>query len=301
MPARAGRLLEEAATSVAASLPCVTCSDSFIHVVHLIQTISTLQTNHRISRQHQYGVFNQHNFTASTMEQGDTSTPSPKSKENNPLESTRFINKGKATTALDHQHGGTSETSSPVRQPEASGSSHGKQVLSHAIKSLLPHSTRSTLGNKSKNYPRSPLPPTFRAQSTGTTPALASMSEDRLMEAHVFHSRQAIVYLDELVRRRNPAPPAWIPPNDWIVSNTPEDPPSTSTDAEQPQLRDVGSLASVDEEPPSTEPSQETRKDSAFTQGMRKSIASAGSRGSAFKVGRGTRQTRLVRTQATPE
>jgi hypothetical protein len=300
LPACAGRLLEEATTSVAASLPYVICSDWFIHIVHFILTISTLQTNHRISCQHQYGVFNQHNFTASTMEQGDTSTPSPKSKENNPLESTRLINKGKATTALDHQHGATSETSSPVRQPEASGSSHGKQVLSHAIKSLVPHSTRSTLGNKSKNHPRSPLPPTFRAQSTGTTPALA-MSVDRLMEAHVFHSRQAIVYLDELVRRRNPAPPAWTPPNDWIVSNTPEGAPSTSTDAEQPRLRDVGSLASVDEEPLSTESSQETRKDSAFTQGMRESIASAGSRGSAFKLGRGTRQTRLVKFQATPE
>ena len=229
------------------------------------------------------------------MEQGDSATPSPKSKENNPLESSRFAHKGKATTAIDNQHGVTHETSSPVRQPQASGSSHSKQALSHAIKSLIPHSTRSASSNKSKNHPRSPLPQTFQAQATGTTPTLTSMSDDQLMKAHVFHSRQAIAYLDELVRRKDPAPPAWIPPNDWKVSNAPEGPPAT--DAEQPRLRDVGSLASVDEEPPLTEPSEETRKDSAFTQGVRGSIASAGE-GPSSKVGRGLRPTRSVAAQA---
>jgi len=228
------------------------------------------------------------------MEPGDTATPSPKSKENNPLESSRFAHKGKATTALNQQHGVTHETSSPIRQREASGSSHGKQALSNAIKSLLPHSTRSASGDKSKNHPRSPLPHAFRAQATGTTPTLESMSNDQLMDAHVLHSRQATAYLDELVRRRHPAPPAWIPPNDWKVSNAPGGPPST--DAEQPRLRDVGSLASVDEEPPSTEPSQETRKDSALTQGVRGSIAST-DKGPSSKVGRGSRLTRLVATQ----
>lgn len=228
------------------------------------------------------------------MEQGDTAAPSPKSKENNPLESFRFAHKGKATTAIDNQHGVTHETSSPVRQSQASGSSHSKQVLSHAIKSLIPHSTRSASGNKSKNHPRSPLPQTFQAKATGTTSNLASMSDDQVMEAHVFHSRQAIAYLDELVRRKNPTPPAWIPPNDWKVSNAPEGPPAT--DAEQPRLRDVGSLASVDEEAPLTEPSQGSRKDSAFTQGVRRSIASA-AEGSSSKDKRGLRSTRLVAYQ----
>jgi hypothetical protein len=228
------------------------------------------------------------------MEHEEAATPSPKSKENNPLESSRFAHKGRATTALDHQHGVTHETSSHVRQSEGSGSSHSKQVLSHAIKSLIPHSTRSTSGNKSKKHPRSPLPHTFQAQPTATMPALVSMSDDQLMEAHVFHSRQATAYLDELVRRRNSPPPAWIPPNDWMVSNAPVEPPSK--DAEQPRLRDVGSLASVGEEPPLTEPSQETRKDSAFTQGFRKSIASAGE-GPSFKARRGLQKTRSVAIQ----
>lgn len=226
------------------------------------------------------------------MEQGDAATPSPKSKENNPLESSRFAHKGKATTAIDNQHGVTHETSSPVRQSQASGSTH--KVLSHAIKSLIPHSTRSASGHKSKNHPRSPLPQTFQAKTTGTVPALASLSDDQLMEAHVFHSRQAIAYLNELVRRKNPTPPAWIPPNNWKVSNAPEGPPAA--DAEQPRLRDVGSLASVDEEAPLTEPSHESRKDSAFTQGVRRSIASPGE-GSSSENKRGLRSTRLAASQ----
>lgn len=240
--------------------------------------------------------FNQHRPRASSMEPGDTATPSPKSKENNPLEPSRFAHKAKATTAIDNEHGVTHEASSPVRQSQASGSSHGKHVLSHAIKSLIPHSSRSASGNKSKKNPRSPLPQTFQAKITGTTPAVASMSDDQLMEAHVFHSRQAIAYLDELVRRRKPAPPAWKPPNDWNVSNALEGPPAT--DAEQPRLRDVGSLASVDEEPTLTNSPQEIRKDSAFTQSVRRSIASAGE-GPSFEVGRGLRPARLAAARVT--
>jgi hypothetical protein len=230
------------------------------------------------------------------MEQENPATPSPRSKENNPLESSKFTSKGKATTAIDHRHGVTHETSSPIRQSRASASSQGKQIFGHSIKSLLPHSTRSTLGKKSKDHPRSPLPLAFQGQPTSTMSALMSLSEDQLAKAHVFHSRQAIAHLEELVRRKNAAPPAWIPPNDWIVSKQPEEPLSTA--AEQPRLRDVGSLASVDEESPLAEPSQETRKDSALTQGVRRSVASAG-KGQSLKVEQGGHSTRSVITQIT--
>jgi hypothetical protein len=230
------------------------------------------------------------------MEQENSATPSPKSKENNPLDSPRYIYKGKATTALDQRHGVTHDTSSPVRQSEAAGMSHGKQSFSHAIRSLLPHSTRSTLGKKSKSQQRSLLPSTFQAQPTGTASALTSMSDDQLKEAHVFHFRRATASLEELVRRSNSAPPAWIPPSDWIVSNNSEEPPST--DVEQPRLRDVGSLASVVEEPPLAEPPQETRKDSALTQGVRKSTASTGE-GISPKIVRAQHPARSVTTEET--
>jgi hypothetical protein len=229
------------------------------------------------------------------MEQENSATPSPKSKENNPLGSSRYIYKGKATTALDQRHGVTHDTSSPVRQSGAAGSSNGKQSFSHAIRSLLPHSTRSTLGKKSKSQQRSPLPSAFQARPTGT--ALTSMSDDQLKEAHVFHSRRATASLEELVRRSNSTPPAWTPPNDWIVSNNPEEPPSS--DVEQPRLRDVGSLASVSEESPLAEPPQGTRKDSALTQGVRKSIASSGE-GTSPKIVRAQHPARLVTTKETP-
>jgi hypothetical protein len=230
------------------------------------------------------------------MEQENSATPSPKSKENNPLDSSRYISKGKATTALDHRHGVTHDTSSPVRQSGAAGSSNGKQSFSHAIRSLLPHSTRSALGKKSKSQQRSPLPSAFQAQPTGTAFALTSMSDDQLKEAHVFHSRRATASLEELVRRSNSTPPAWTPPNDWIVSNNSEEPPST--DAEQPRLRDVGSLASVVEEFPLAETPQETRKDSALTHGVRKSIASSGEGTSPTKV-RAQHLAKLVITEET--
>ncbi|KAH0368688.1 hypothetical protein KCU65_g3894, partial [Aureobasidium melanogenum] len=216
------------------------------------------------------------------MEQDDTATPSPKNQKSNPLES-RFASRSKATSGVVH------ETASHHRQCEASGSSSGSHSISHAIKSLLPHSTLPALGKKSKNNPRSPLPPTFQGQTTITTPDLASMSEDELMEAHVFHSRQAHAHLEELVRRRHPSPPpppAWVPPKDWQVSHAPED-PTLATNAEQPRLQDVGSLASVDEESPLAGPFDQTRKDSALTQGMRSSIASTGGRRTS-KVVRGT-------------
>ncbi|KAG9685272.1 hypothetical protein KCU95_g12471, partial [Aureobasidium melanogenum] len=217
------------------------------------------------------------------MEQDDTATPSPKNKGSNPLES-RFASRSKATSGVVH------ETASPHRQPEASGSSSGKNPISHAIKSLLPHSTLPALGRKSKNNPRSPLPPTFQGQNTTTPPALASMSEDELMEAHLSHSRQAHAHLEELVRRRNPPPPAWVPPKNWQVSQVSEH-PTLAMDAEQPpRLRDVGSLASVDEESPLAGPSDQTCKDSALTQGVRSSIASAGGRRSS-KVVRDTETT----------
>jgi hypothetical protein len=230
------------------------------------------------------------------MEQETSATPSPRSKENNPLESSKFTSKGKATTAIDHRHGVTHETSSPVRQSRASASSHGKQIFGHSIKSLLPHSTRSTLGKKSKDDLRSPLPLAFQGQPTSTTSTLASLSEDQLGKAHVFHSRQAMAHLEELVRRKNSAPPPWIPPNDWIVSKKPEEPPSTA--AEQPRLRGVGSLASVDEEIPLVDFPHESRKDSAFTQGVRRSVASAG-RGQYSKVEHSGHPTRSVIIQIT--
>ncbi|KAH0160041.1 hypothetical protein KCU67_g6882, partial [Aureobasidium melanogenum] len=169
---------------------------------------------------------------------------------------------------------------------EASGSSSGKNTISHAIKSLLPHTTVPALAKKSKDNPRSPLPPTFQGQAPSTTPALASMSEDQLMEAHVFHSRQAHAYLEELVKRRHPPPPGWDPPKNWQISQASEH-STPAIDAEQPRLRDVGSLASVDEESPLAGPSDQTRKDSALTRGVRSSAASAGGRLSS-KVVRGT-------------
>ncbi|KAI4748173.1 hypothetical protein E4T50_01589 [Aureobasidium sp. EXF-12298] len=112
------------------------------------------------------------------MEQDDTATPSPKNKENNPLES-RLTSRSKATSGVVH------ETASLHRRSEASGSPSGKNTISHAIKSLLPHTTVPALGKRSKDNPRSPLPPTFQGQAPSTTPALASMSEDQLMEAHM--------------------------------------------------------------------------------------------------------------------
>ncbi|KAH0137671.1 hypothetical protein KCU67_g15693, partial [Aureobasidium melanogenum] len=83
------------------------------------------------------------------MEQDDTATPSPKNKENNPLES-RLTSRSKATSGVVH------ETASLHRRPEASGSSSGKNTISHAIKSLLPHTTVPALAKKSKDNPRSP-------------------------------------------------------------------------------------------------------------------------------------------------
>lgn len=231
-----------------------------------------------------------HTSTTSTMEQDDTTNPSPKNRENNPLES-RYASRSKATSGVVH------ETASPHRQPEPSGTSSGKQTISHAIKSLLPHSTHSASGKKSKNNPRSPLPPSFQGHTTNTTPALASMSEDELTEAHVYHSRQANTYLEELVRRRHPAPPAWEPPKNWQVSKASEHPP-LAMDAEQPRLRDVGSLASVDEGSLLAGPSHQARKDSALTQGAKRSIASAGGRRSS-KVVRSTQTAGLVMTQIT--
>ncbi|KAG9679316.1 hypothetical protein KCU99_g3115, partial [Aureobasidium melanogenum] len=216
------------------------------------------------------------------MEQDDTATPSPKNKENNPLES-RLTSRSKATSGVVH------ETASLHRRSEASGSSSGKNTISHAIKSLLPHTTAPALAKKSKDNPRSPLPPTFQGQAPSTTPALVSMSEDQLMEAHVVHSRQAHAYLEELVKRRHPPPPGWDPPKDWQVSQASEH-STPAIDAEQPRLRDVGSLASVDEELPLAGPSDQTRKDSALTQGVRSSAASAGGRLSS-KVVRGTQTT----------
>ncbi|KAK6007123.1 hypothetical protein QM012_006131 [Aureobasidium pullulans] len=217
------------------------------------------------------------------MEQDDTSTPSPRNKQNNPLES-RFASRSKATSGVIH------ETASHQRQSEASESSSGKNSIGHAIKSLLPHSTHPALGKKPKNNPRSPLPPTFQGQTTKHTPAPASISENELMEAHIFHSRKANAYLEELVRRRQPAPPAWKPPKNWQVSKVSEQ-PTLALDGELPRLRDVGSLASVDEESPLAEPSRQirkdSRKDSALTQGVRRSIASAGKRPSSTVV-RGT-------------
>jgi hypothetical protein len=232
------------------------------------------------------------------MKQENSATPSPKSKENNPLDSSRYTYRGNATTALDQQHGVTHDTSSPVRQSEAAGSSNGKQSFSHAIRSLLPHSTRSTLGKKSKSQQRSPLPSAFQAQPNGTTSTFTSMSVDQLKEAHIFHSRRANETLEELLRRSNSTPPAWVPPNDWIVSKKPEG--SASTAAEQPRLRDVGSLASVDEESPLADPPQDIMKDSALAQGVRKSIASSGEVPSSKKV-RGQHPARLVTTQVTPD
>lgn len=211
-----------------------------------------------------------HTSATSNMDQGDPATPSPKNKESNPLES-RFASRSKATSGFIR------ETARPQKQGEASGSSSGKHTISHAIKSLLPHSTLPALGKKPKNNPRSPLPIPFQGQTADPAPALTSMSEHELMEGHVFHSRQAHAYLEELVRRRHPAPPAWRPPKNWQVSQASEQ-PTLSTDADQPRLRDVGSLASIDEESSLAGPSQQIRKDSAFTQGVRRNIASAGRR-----------------------
>ncbi|KAG9683319.1 hypothetical protein KCU95_g11690, partial [Aureobasidium melanogenum] len=231
------------------------------------------------------------------MGQDDSATPSPKNNKSNPLES-RFASRSKATSGVVH------ETASHHRQSEASGSSSGSHSISHAIKSLLPHSTLPALGKKSKNNPRSPLPPTFQRQTIITTPDLTSMSEDELMEAHVFHSRQAHAYLEELVRRRHPPPPGWVPPKNWQVTQAPED-PTLAMNTEQPRLRDVGSLASVEEEPPPVGPSDQTRKDSAFTQGVKSGIASTGGKRTS-KVVRGTqtagRNSRgRMRAQATPK
>ncbi|KAG9625991.1 hypothetical protein KCV04_g11996, partial [Aureobasidium melanogenum] len=216
------------------------------------------------------------------MEQDDTATPSPKNKQNNPLES-RLTSRSKATSGVVH------ETASLHRRSEASGSSSGKNTISHAIKSLLPHTTVPALGKKSKNNPRSPLPPTFQGQASSTTPALASMAEDELTEAHLFHSRQAHAHLEELVRRRHPQPPAWVPPKNWQVFQASKH-STLAKNTEQPRLRDVGSLASVDEESPLAGPSDQVRKDSALTQGVRSSVASAGGRRSS-KVVRGTQAT----------
>jgi hypothetical protein len=106
------------------------------------------------------------------MEQENPATPSPRSKENNPLESSKFTSKGKATTAIDHRHGVTHETSSPIRQSRASASSQGKQIFGHSIKSLLPHSTRSTLG-KSRRIIREAL---CHSHSKDNLPALCPLS-----------------------------------------------------------------------------------------------------------------------------
>lgn len=224
------------------------------------------------------------------MDQGGSATPSPKNKENNLLKS-RYASRSKATSGVIH------ETASPQRQAEASGSSSGKHTISHAIKSLLPHSTLPALGKKSKNNPRSPLPIPFQGQITNTTSTLASMSEEELIEGHVFHSRQAHAYLEELVRRRHTVSPAWEPPKNWQVSKASEQ-PTLEADTEQPRLRDVGSLASVDEESPLAGSEHQTRKDSALTQGARRSIASAGKRPPS-KVVRGTQPVGSATTQIT--
>lgn len=234
----------------------------------------------------------QHNLTITTMEQDDSATPSPKNNKSNPLES-RFASRSKATSGVVH------ETASHHRQSEASGSSSGSHSISHAIKSLLPHSTLPALGKKSKNNPRSPLPPTFQRQTIITTPDLTSMSEDELMEAHIFHSRQAHAYLEELIKRRHPPPPGWVPPKNWQVTQAPED-PTLAMNTEQPRLRDVGSLASVEKEPPPIGPSDQTRKDSAFTQGVRSSIASTGGRRTP-RVVQGTQKAGLVIIHVTSD
>ncbi|KAG9966975.1 hypothetical protein KCU61_g305, partial [Aureobasidium melanogenum] len=216
------------------------------------------------------------------MEQDGSATPLAKNKENNPLES-RLTTRSKATSGVVY------ETASLHRRSEASESSSGKNTISHATKSLLPHTTVPALGKKSKNNPRSPLPPTFQGQASSTTPALASMSEDELMEAHLFHSRQAHAHLEELVRRRHPPPPAWVSPKNWQVSQASEH-STLAKNAEQPRLRDIGSLASVDEESFLAGPSDQARKDSALTQDVRTSVASAGGRRSS-KVVRDTKTT----------
>ncbi|KAG9546928.1 hypothetical protein KCU71_g16669, partial [Aureobasidium melanogenum] len=216
------------------------------------------------------------------MEQDASATPLPKNKENNPLES-RLTTRSKATSGVVY------ETASLHRRSEASESSSGKNTISHATKSLLPHTTVPALGKKSKNNPRSPLPSTFQGQASSTTPALASMSENELMEAHLFHSRQAHAHLEELVRRRHPPPPAWVPPKNWQVSQASEH-STLAKNAEQPRLRDIGSLASVDEESFLAGPSDQARKDSALTQDVRTSVASAGGRRSS-KVVRDTKTT----------
>lgn len=123
------------------------------------------------------------------------------------------------------------------------------------------------------------------------------MSEDELIEGHIFHSRQAHAYLEELVSRRHVVPPAWEPPKNWQVSKASEQ-PTLRADAEQPRLRDVGSLASVDEESPLAGSEHQNRKDSAFTQGARRSIASAGKRRSSECV-RGTQPVGSATTQIT--